>query len=442
MSSDGSWGNSWTFTLVDADRRMVDRSQKILELLRLPENSQCADCGQPDPVWASCNVGVFVCLQCSGVHRISSIGRVKSTQLDYLEHDLIEFMKSHGNRRAKDEFEACIPPFYYRPTEKDCMVLKEQWIRAKYERREFTGDKKCAYAVDYKEGFLWKKGRDNGQFQKRLFIYADNEGVLKYYTGDKKSGPKGNFPIQTLNAMFQGEKIKHQNGMEITCVQDGHTRSIYVYHDDGAEIVTWYNVLRYARYKYLKKTFPDTPETELIPKITRSYAKSGYMEKTGPTQKEAFKKRWFNLDSEERKLLYYKKPLVRRKSIMCLCSLTPQVFVCLCSLTPQVFMCLCSLTPQVSVCLCSLTPQVSVCLCSLTPQVFICLCTLIPRCLVCLCCLTPQVSGVSLFFDPQVFMFLFSDPPGVGRSLFSDPPGVGRSLFSDPRSVLSRPGQI
>ncbi|CAJ0965364.1 unnamed protein product [Ranitomeya imitator] len=33
------------------------------------------------------------------------------------------------------------------------------------------------------------------------------------------------------------------------------------------------------------------------------------MEKTGPTQRERFKKRWFNLDSEERKLLYYRDPL-------------------------------------------------------------------------------------------------------------------------------------
>lgn len=288
---------------------MVERSQKVVELLRLPENSQCADCGQPGPVWASCNVGVFVCLQCSGVHRISSIGKVKSTQLDYWEHDVIEFMKSRGNRRAKEEYEACVPPFYYRPTEKDCTVLKEQWIRAKYERKEFTGGKQCVYAVEYKEGFLWKKGRDNGQFQKRLFVYSEKEGVLKYYTGDNRSGPKGKFPIPTLNAMFQSEKTNQQNGLEVTCVQDGRTRSIYVYHDDGAEIVTWYNVLRYARYRYLKKNFPEVPEAELIPQITHGYTKSGYMEKTGPTKKEAFKKRWFNLDSEERKLLYYKKPL-------------------------------------------------------------------------------------------------------------------------------------
>ncbi|KAM9296631.1 arf-GAP with dual PH domain-containing protein 2 [Gastrophryne carolinensis] len=289
---------------------MGDRSNKVvLELLRLPENSKCADCGNPDPQWVSCNIGVFVCLQCSGVHRTSTIGNVKSTQLDYLGHDLMEFMRNCGNEKAKEKFEACVPPFYYRPTESDCSVLKEQWIRAKYERQEFTRGKESLYAIDYKEGFLWKKGRDNIQFMKRLFVYSENEGVLKYYTREKKFGPKAMFPIQTLNTMFQVEKIGHSHGLEITCVQDGRTRSIYVYHRDGKEIVTWYNVLRYARFKYLKSVFPEAPEAELIPKITRSYTKTGYMEKTGPTQREAFKKRWFTLDAEERRLLYYKKPL-------------------------------------------------------------------------------------------------------------------------------------
>lgn len=32
-------------------------------------NSQCSDCGQPDPRWASINLGVLLCIECSGIHR-------------------------------------------------------------------------------------------------------------------------------------------------------------------------------------------------------------------------------------------------------------------------------------------------------------------------------------------------------------------------------------
>ncbi|XP_063309465.1 arf-GAP with dual PH domain-containing protein 2 isoform X2 [Pelobates fuscus] len=284
---------------------MVEVNRKLLDLLKLPGNSECADCGNPAE-WASCSIGVFICLQCSGVHRTPTIGKVKSVRLDNWEHDLIEFMKAHGNLRAKERYEAFVPPFYYKPRVRDCMILKEEWIKAKYERREF--EFKRDYPTGDKEGYLWKRGRDNRQFLKRWFVYSESERLLKYYTNNQ-TVPKGTIPIRSLNAMFQGDKIGHAHGLEITYVQDRQTRNLFVYHEDGKEIVAWFNLLRAARFNYLRGAFPGTPEAELIPKITRNYSKAGYMEKTGPTHREPFKKRWFNLDAEERKLLYYKKPL-------------------------------------------------------------------------------------------------------------------------------------
>jgi hypothetical protein len=38
-------------------------------------NRACADCEQSSPQWASVNNGVFVCLDCSGVHRCVRLGR-------------------------------------------------------------------------------------------------------------------------------------------------------------------------------------------------------------------------------------------------------------------------------------------------------------------------------------------------------------------------------
>lgn len=32
-------------------------------------NGQCGDCGQLDPRWASINLGVLLCIECSGIHR-------------------------------------------------------------------------------------------------------------------------------------------------------------------------------------------------------------------------------------------------------------------------------------------------------------------------------------------------------------------------------------
>ncbi|XP_061233262.1 arf-GAP with dual PH domain-containing protein 2 isoform X1 [Neopsephotus bourkii] len=295
---------------------MMDRDSNKTVLLELQRaagtgNSRCADCGMPDPEWASYKLGIFICLNCSGIHRnLPQISRVKSLRLDFWENDLIEFMKKHGNLCAKAKYEAKVPPYYYIPQFCDCLVLKEQWIRAKYEREEFVATRVCQdpCSAGSREGFLWKRGRENRHFRKRRFLLSAREGVMKYYTKEF-GGPKAIISIENLNAMFQTDKIQHAHGLQITYNTDGQRRNLFVYHESGKEIVDWFNAIRAARYHYLRTTFPNVPEPELIPRITRNYIKEGYMEKTGPKQKEPFKVRWFCLDSQERTLMYFKKPL-------------------------------------------------------------------------------------------------------------------------------------
>lgn len=43
---------------------------KVPHILRgIPGNEKCAECGAPDPEWASLNLGILVCIECSGAHR-------------------------------------------------------------------------------------------------------------------------------------------------------------------------------------------------------------------------------------------------------------------------------------------------------------------------------------------------------------------------------------
>ncbi|XP_032136828.1 arf-GAP with dual PH domain-containing protein 2 isoform X7 [Sapajus apella] len=218
-------------------------------------------------------------------------------------------MTRNGNLRVKAKFEARVPAFYYIPQANDCLVLKEQWIRAKYERREFMADGEAISLPGNREGFLWKRGRNNSQFLRRRFVLLAREGLLKYYTKEEGKSPKAVISIKDLNATFQTEKIGHPHGLQITYRGDSHVRNLFVYHESGKEIVDWFNALRAARLQYLKMAFPELPESELVPFLTRNYLKQGFMEKTGPKQREPFKKRWFALDSHERRLLYYKNPL-------------------------------------------------------------------------------------------------------------------------------------
>ncbi|XP_029075623.1 arf-GAP with dual PH domain-containing protein 1 isoform X3 [Monodon monoceros] len=267
--------------------------------------------GWRDPDWASYTLGVFICLSCSGIHRnIPQVSKVKSVRLDAWDDAQVEFMTSRGNHVARAAFESEVPPFYYRPSASDCQLLREQWIRAKYERQEFTHpERQEPYSAGYREGFLWKRGRDNGQFLSRKFVLTEREGALKYFNRSDAKEPKAIMKIEHLNATFQPAKIGHPHGLQVTYLKDNSTRNIFVYHEDGKEMVDWFNALRAARFHYLQVAFPGASDADLVPKLSRNYLQEGYMEKTGPKQTEGFRKRWFTMD--DRRLMYFKDPLVR-----------------------------------------------------------------------------------------------------------------------------------
>uniref|UniRef100_A0A8C7WNG6 Arf-GAP with dual PH domain-containing protein 2 n=1 Tax=Oryzias sinensis TaxID=183150 RepID=A0A8C7WNG6_9TELE len=292
------------------------RNNKILlELVQRPGNNLCADCSAPEPDWASYTLGVFVCLNCSGMHRnLPTVSKVKSIRLDYWDSSLVEFMQKRGNSEAKAIFEKCVPTFFYKPRQNDCIVLKDQWIRAKYERREFTGENNKFLQIYTSEQFespLWKKGRVNKQFLKRNFLLSQRDFTLKYFIKEDSKVPKAVISMKDLNADFQPEKIGHPHGLQISYSEDDHTRNLFVYHDDGtiiASTVLFKNqcqtILNCIPWLY-KRCF----STQLVPQLTSKSLKEGYMEKTGPTTRESFKKRWFTLNLTNRKLLYLKSPL-------------------------------------------------------------------------------------------------------------------------------------
>jgi len=62
-----------------------------------------------------------------------------------------------------------------------CRVIREQWIRAKYERQEFVNGAKHPYLSGKREGYLWKRGKAAKNFQRRLFILDSAENTLRYY---------------------------------------------------------------------------------------------------------------------------------------------------------------------------------------------------------------------------------------------------------------------
>ena len=61
-------------------------------ILSVPGNTQCADCSGTDVQWASINLGIALCIECSGVHRGLGVhvSKVRSLNLDKWDSSTVQ----------------------------------------------------------------------------------------------------------------------------------------------------------------------------------------------------------------------------------------------------------------------------------------------------------------------------------------------------------------
>eukprot|EP00063_Salmo_salar_P030396 XP_014005231.1 PREDICTED: arf-GAP with coiled-coil, ANK repeat and PH domain-containing protein 2-like isoform X8 [Salmo salar] len=104
-------------------------------------NACCCDCGQPDPRWASINLGITLCIQCSGIHRSLGVhfSKVRSLTLDSWEPELLKLMCELGNGVINQIYEAGREELgAMKPKPTDPRQEIEAYIRAKYVDRRFV----------------------------------------------------------------------------------------------------------------------------------------------------------------------------------------------------------------------------------------------------------------------------------------------------------------
>ncbi|XP_077964428.1 arf-GAP with coiled-coil, ANK repeat and PH domain-containing protein 2 isoform X3 [Gasterosteus aculeatus] len=121
--------------------RSIKGESALQKVLVIPGNTCCCDCGQPDPRWASINLGITLCIQCSGIHRSLGVhfSKVRSLTLDTWEPELLKLMCELGNGVINQIYEARREELGSRkPQPGDPRHEVEAYIKAKYVDRRFV----------------------------------------------------------------------------------------------------------------------------------------------------------------------------------------------------------------------------------------------------------------------------------------------------------------
>ena len=121
------------------NKQILKQIKLLNHLLQKPENKFCADCSSPNPNWASTNIGVFLCIKCSSIHRQlgTHISKIKSINLDLWPLDVLNNFKYINNEIANDFWE-----YKIRYKNKNSLKINDNllfnFIKAKYQDKLYV----------------------------------------------------------------------------------------------------------------------------------------------------------------------------------------------------------------------------------------------------------------------------------------------------------------
>lgn len=286
-------------------------TKSLFGILNSFPNQCCADCGQSSPDHASQNLGIFVCQRCAEIHKLlgPEISSIKSIRHSEWNYDSLKIFNEIGNDKSNETYEKCVPLYYLRPTSNTPIAFREQWIRAKYERKEFIRTDSYPDPERIKSGcLLMKNKKDN--YKEKFFCLTEIDGTLKYFNNEYSQDPKCVIHVDDLEIYITPPKMDKPNGLQLSYPLNGDIFCIYVSGKTSKDTVDWYMALRSIQLIRLRIAFPGIDDSRLLQRLSNDFVSEGWLQKSGPKISDAFRRRWFSLGENKCSFLrYFESPL-------------------------------------------------------------------------------------------------------------------------------------
>ena len=189
--------------------------EKFKELMKIPENKKCFDCDTISCQWASVNNGIFLCTNCSGIHRGLGVEKsyIKSIVWDNWTDNQMEFMIHGGNKQLKELLQKyylnknSIPRENFYQTK--IMDYYRKYLKSKVEKNDFIEEPPSneeAFKVNFinlnlnNENKFTSIGSENQRdLENNNYSFKDN---LTSWIGNTYEGAK-----DQINKLDLGNKI-------------------------------------------------------------------------------------------------------------------------------------------------------------------------------------------------------------------------------------------
>uniref|UniRef100_A0A8C4H1A1 Arf-GAP with coiled-coil, ANK repeat and PH domain-containing protein n=1 Tax=Dicentrarchus labrax TaxID=13489 RepID=A0A8C4H1A1_DICLA len=195
------------------------RGETILQRIQcLPGNEQCCDCGQADPRWASINLGILLCIECSGIHRSLGVhcSKVRSLTLDSWEPELLKLMCELGNSVINHIYEGSYQEQgLKKPLPSSSRQEKEAWIKAKYVEKKFLkklGSTEILINGERKSERRWsvkKCRRHNILLSSECEVSEDSSGEAELEAEPETSDPEDMRDLHPGALLYKASKARN-----------------------------------------------------------------------------------------------------------------------------------------------------------------------------------------------------------------------------------------